>query len=466
MPGKTVTEDGIPMPGKTVTEAMKIRLKHPQHLPVVCVKIQAPSERIQNGKLLMPRSMTGAQMKETVHYRLPWSKTARILVGGLTVPDTVSLSDLDKEHQAEDGYLYVTIDDQKEPSAQAPPGQSDCKSRTAGANISRCTDRRSDDAPVRGVLAKFPDRVPLICRQPAGPELPAIDKKLLIPPAMTVSEVRVVIAKNFPKASNVDPERLIVTIGGTNPKADDAMVELYERHQSDDGILYVTLALDSPASPSSPAEEKRAEARRNELEEEVASQEKQVVAAEAFRKQLEEEVAFQAKMVASAEEARAHLEEEVAKQAKRAAVAEEARARLEEEVAFQAKRAAIAEEARAQLEEEVAKQAKRAAVAEEARARLEEEVAFQAKRAAIAEEAARARLEEEVPSQEAARARLEEEVPSQAEEAITSSATRNGTLQADAVSASAVDKEDEADGFFHIDVADACDVAEDGFYRV
>eukprot|EP00927_Polykrikos_kofoidii_P063952 TRINITY_DN5887_c0_g3_i1.p1 TRINITY_DN5887_c0_g3~~TRINITY_DN5887_c0_g3_i1.p1 ORF type:complete len:670 (-),score=154.64 TRINITY_DN5887_c0_g3_i1:333-2342(-) len=477
-----------PSLSKKVTQETNMLVKHPLHIPVICVKIHEPLEAVKHGKLLMQRSMTGAQVKETLKSRLPFTQTAHFLVGGLHVPDNIMLSELHEKHRAENGFLYVTICDRENmatPSQQVLVGRVDSNFWRTVATTSHGTGRKSKDHTVMHLLTKYPNHVPIICRQFASHDLPGIEKKLLLPLEMTVSKVRGVIAQRLPKSTLVDPERIVIIVGRTIPKENVTINELYDCHHNDAGILYVSLALDllatgvdeDPRTPSAwendealcslvadealnvapaqlAAEAKHAVAADEELTAASAEQKDEqalAVAAEAapakFCKdvlsrvnlmsgaetacaQLGDEITSQQNWPAVAEVFRARFQEEVASLEKRVVAADALRAQMEEEIASLERRAAAADALREQMAEEVKSHELRAATAEAVRSQLEEEVACQTKRAAVAE-AARAQLAEEVAPHanradvaEAAGAQLAEEVASQANRTDVAEASR------------------------------------------
>jgi GABA(A) receptor-associated protein len=94
------------------------------------------------------------------------------------------------------------------------------------------------------MLAKYPDRVPVVCTRSLYSELPQIEKsKFAVPGTMPCGEFKYIVHKNIVQAlgNNLGAEQTIyIFVNGIVPKTTTPMSELYEKFQATDGFLYVT----------------------------------------------------------------------------------------------------------------------------------------------------------------------------------------------------------------------------------
>lgn len=88
------------------------------------------------------------------------------------------------------------------------------------------------------ILAKYPDRIPVIVEKNHKGQVPDIDKcKFLVPIDLTVGQFVYVVRKRIKLA----PEKAIfLFIKNTLPPTSQLMSAIYEEYKSEDGFLWVT----------------------------------------------------------------------------------------------------------------------------------------------------------------------------------------------------------------------------------
>ena len=89
------------------------------------------------------------------------------------------------------------------------------------------------------ILAKYPDRIPIICeKNHKSKNTPEIDKnKYLVPVDLTVGQFMYVIRKRMKLA----PEQgIFLFINGYIPSSSHMLNDLYYLYKDDDGFLYIT----------------------------------------------------------------------------------------------------------------------------------------------------------------------------------------------------------------------------------
>lgn len=100
-------------------------------------------------------------------------------------------------------------------------------------------DERSFDERVNEtmrVMAKHPDRVPMVVERAPKSKLPEIDRrKWLAPKSMTVGQWLSVLRRRVSLKSS---EGLFVLVGNKLPKSSSTLGELYEESKDEDGLLY------------------------------------------------------------------------------------------------------------------------------------------------------------------------------------------------------------------------------------
>ena len=88
------------------------------------------------------------------------------------------------------------------------------------------------------IRAKYPDRIPVICERAFNATVAQVDKrKFLVPMDLTVGQFLYVIRGRMKLRAD---EALFVFVGGHLPPTGGSMQELYEKHKSEDGFLYLT----------------------------------------------------------------------------------------------------------------------------------------------------------------------------------------------------------------------------------
>ena len=96
-------------------------------------------------------------------------------------------------------------------------------------------ERKKECERIRG---KYPDRIPVICEKAFNSSIAQVDKrKFLVPMDLTVGQFLYVIRGRMKLRAD---EALFVFVGGHLPPTGGSMQELYEKHRSEDGFLYLT----------------------------------------------------------------------------------------------------------------------------------------------------------------------------------------------------------------------------------
>merc|ERR1712032_392781 len=102
-------------------------------------------------------------------------------------------------------------------------------------------EKRSAEA--KRILAKYPDRVPVICEKAPKSDLPDIDKKkFLVPGTMLCGEFKYIIHKHINQTANstiASDQTIYLFVQSTSPKTGSLMSEVYEQYKNDDGFLYI-----------------------------------------------------------------------------------------------------------------------------------------------------------------------------------------------------------------------------------
>ena len=87
------------------------------------------------------------------------------------------------------------------------------------------------------ILKRYPDRIPIICKQSKNNHLPILNKvKYLVPPNLTIGQFICVIRSRLKLGSEV---ALFVTVEGFIPSSLAILGELYENSKHIDGFLYI-----------------------------------------------------------------------------------------------------------------------------------------------------------------------------------------------------------------------------------
>ena len=88
------------------------------------------------------------------------------------------------------------------------------------------------------VLAKYPDRIPIIVEQSSGSKLSQIDKcKFLVPNDLTVGQFVYVIRKRI----KLSPEKAIfLMVGSKLPPTSSLLSQVYKEDKDKDSFLYMT----------------------------------------------------------------------------------------------------------------------------------------------------------------------------------------------------------------------------------
>merc|ERR1719188_1873382 len=106
-------------------------------------------------------------------------------------------------------------------------------------------EKRSAEA--RRILAKYPDRIPVICEKALRSDLPEIDKKkFLVPGTMLCGEFKYIIHKHINQQATIASDQTIyLFVNTTSPKTGALMSEVYDQYKAEDGFLYITYSAEN-----------------------------------------------------------------------------------------------------------------------------------------------------------------------------------------------------------------------------
>jgi GABA(A) receptor-associated protein len=131
-------------------------------------------------------------------------------------------------------------------SALAGMAQGLDTSTQSEASEAEAAEEKSN-AEAKRILAKYPDRLPVVLRRGPREDLPEgwrASKKFLAPRSMLVGEFKHVVHKHLREQSSgtrTDSERTIYLLcGSAAPKTSEQMDAVYDKHRDEDGFLYMT----------------------------------------------------------------------------------------------------------------------------------------------------------------------------------------------------------------------------------
>merc|ERR1719188_134697 len=108
-------------------------------------------------------------------------------------------------------------------------------------------EHRRDEA--KRILAKYADRIPVICEKAANSTLPDIDKKkFLVPGTMLCGEFKYIIHKHLSQNAGAplpSDQTIYLFVGSTSPKTGALMSEIFDQHKGEDGFLYVSYSAEN-----------------------------------------------------------------------------------------------------------------------------------------------------------------------------------------------------------------------------
>merc|ERR1712146_108666 len=108
-------------------------------------------------------------------------------------------------------------------------------------------EKRSAEA--RRILAKYPDRIPVICEKAARSDLPDIEKKkFLVPGTMLCGEFKYIIHKHLNESGSgaiASDQTIYLFAKNHTPKTGALMSEIYEQYKDMDGFLYVAYSAEN-----------------------------------------------------------------------------------------------------------------------------------------------------------------------------------------------------------------------------
>tara|TARA_Y100000401_G_scaffold111185_1_gene109183 strand:- start:2 stop:331 length:330 start_codon:yes stop_codon:yes gene_type:complete len=85
---------------------------------------------------------------------------------------------------------------------------------------------------------KYPDRCCIIVKKMEGADIPDIDRnKYLVPQTLSMGQFVYVIRKRINLPSD---KALFIYVGNILPSTSDTVGNVYNRHVSNDGLLYIT----------------------------------------------------------------------------------------------------------------------------------------------------------------------------------------------------------------------------------
>mmetsp|Transcript_64283 Transcript_64283/g.103948 ORF Transcript_64283/g.103948 Transcript_64283/m.103948 type:complete len:541 (-) Transcript_64283:39-1661(-) len=287
---------------KRRSDAKKIRAQNPAHIPAVCLRSTQPGDESTKTKLLVPGCMSVTDFVEVVRARCPWAQNGQLLAGGVPLDKDLSMSEVDCRYKAKDGFLYIvpageaaavqevdssapTVPKKKEDEETAAVQEVDSsaskpcegqepepavKSRSNSAtsttvfhlpdqdpddDADKTTNEQASDGAKRAkeakkVLARYPDRVPILCIPDPSPSgearkvlkqgMPA-RKKMLAPRTMLCGDFKATIKKEL--GQGIKRGQILLLVGHVALEDSKTMVDLYEEHKASDGILHVTVEL-------------------------------------------------------------------------------------------------------------------------------------------------------------------------------------------------------------------------------
>ncbi|XP_052184935.1 autophagy-related protein 8i [Diospyros lotus] len=89
----------------------------------------------------------------------------------------------------------------------------------------------------RDIIAKYPDRIPVVVERYSKTELPAMEKKkYLVPRDMSVGQFVHILSGRLRLASG---KALFVFVKNTLPQTSSLMESVYESFKDEDGFLYM-----------------------------------------------------------------------------------------------------------------------------------------------------------------------------------------------------------------------------------
>jgi GABA(A) receptor-associated protein len=93
-------------------------------------------------------------------------------------------------------------------------------------------------AEINRILAKYPDRIPILIEKNPGSDVPATTKcKFLVPGDMTMGQFIYVIRKNL--GTLPADKALFIYVNNSLPKMGDNLLSIYNKHKCEDGFLRI-----------------------------------------------------------------------------------------------------------------------------------------------------------------------------------------------------------------------------------
>jgi len=202
------TEDAESTRSLNCMEPSRIKRNCIGTLPVICTKSpDSPLVPISQTKFLVKEESHSSELRDAIEKLLGqpvslWIRDAPVCAEGI-------MATVFKTHHADDGVLHLHY-----------------------------KERGSACAVVKKILAKYPDRVPVICiRADTLPEIS--QRKFLVPRDSACAELVASVQKHIELAGCTDRVALYLGVGIVALSAALTMSTLYDRHKSEDGFLYL-----------------------------------------------------------------------------------------------------------------------------------------------------------------------------------------------------------------------------------
>mmetsp|Transcript_38008 Transcript_38008/g.75349 ORF Transcript_38008/g.75349 Transcript_38008/m.75349 type:complete len:126 (+) Transcript_38008:107-484(+) len=114
----------------------------------------------------------------------------------------------------------------------------------AAATLQETVPFETRNAEASRILAKYPDRVPVLCEKAPRSDLPDIEKKkFLVPGTMLIGEFKYIIHKHITQTACTaiasDQTVYLFVNSRILPKTGELMSAVYDKYKADDGFLYI-----------------------------------------------------------------------------------------------------------------------------------------------------------------------------------------------------------------------------------
>eukprot|EP00933_Yihiella_yeosuensis_P080851 TRINITY_DN94367_c0_g1_i1.p1 TRINITY_DN94367_c0_g1~~TRINITY_DN94367_c0_g1_i1.p1 ORF type:complete len:616 (+),score=209.34 TRINITY_DN94367_c0_g1_i1:120-1967(+) len=236
--------------------------RYPEHIPIVIVSVDKKHKK----KLLTPLSFSGIELTKTARDKCAdfvKPKDRLHFLNGTMLPDWGKLLDSYQAHKSKDNFLYLVFAPERKfeddfpswpstPKAKEGSGSKSSKEKpSSGPQSFHIPDNdpaSKDSRDAKKVIAKHPDRVPVLIRQSETDGLPKLEKRLLVPDNMSVNELKSILPAYLKISDMMTPkearEKLVLLAAGDKLEPNLLMSDVYDEHQ-DDKCLYINVAIAS-----------------------------------------------------------------------------------------------------------------------------------------------------------------------------------------------------------------------------